>query len=280
MVKIVRTPTDSLPDESRGLSEVGVVQHAGAGPGGEARIVEQRDGTHARFPEDPSDIAVLPTMTPMGLERHLDTIAALQIACYRILMGMEIYQFDLEALLATQDLQGRKLELQRVFFDHPRNEDELDPMPSATILQSGDESYQYQARDTQILEETVDVYAPETVLRKLATAQVMLDLVIWSAHKEERRAIKAAIQRSFLAEPDDLRPGRRIVVPEYYDRVARLDLQNCNYPDSQDSAQANQWILQARFAADVDVVLLVKRPSYLKPPIVDARVTTGDLDDL
>ena len=271
--KVVRRVPETLPEDSRAIGPKGtVVYRGGREPDTTAVVVQADDGVQQVVPEDTKQVVSPRDLLPVQLETHLDSLAACQIAVMRLLRGLEIHTQDLEALVEKGDLQQRQIKLQRVFFDHPRQEDEIDPMPSAALMQAGEARYEHQALDTQIEEETADVFAPGTVLRKVASVELMLDIAVWSAHKEERRGIRAAMERQLLVERTDERSGRRVAIPEYFDRVVRCDFLNVTYPDSRESSQANQWILNARVACDVDVVFLVARPPYITAVVAPTEI--------
>lgn len=271
--KIVRRVRESLPEDSRVLGSDGLVRYRGGNTDpATATIVQADDGVQQRVPAETSQVVYPVDLVPSRSEIHMDSLAVCQIALMRLLMGMEIHRFDLQAYVETGDLQTSPMHLERVIFDHPRNEDEIDPMPTAAIVQVGEGRYEGQALETQVEEDTIDVFQPYTVLRKVGLVNLPLQVVVWSAHKEERRGIRAAMERTFLAERTDERPGRRVAVPEYFDRVVRCNMQTIAYPDTQEAAKANQWILVAEIAADVDVVFLVGRPGYTKRPTMTTEV--------
>lgn len=264
MTKVVRRVPETLPDDSRAIgADDTVVYRGGRADPSSSVVVEGPDGVQHVVPADTQQVVYPDDLMPMQVQTHLDTLAVCQIAVLRLLRSLEIWTQDLEALIEQADLQSRKIKLQRAFFDHPRQEDPLDPMPSVALLQDGETKYAPQSLETQIEEDTADVFAPGTVLRKTSHADLNLSVVIWFAHKEERRGTRAAMERQLLAERTDDRSARRVAIPEYFDRVVRCNFTGVTYPDNSDSAQANQWVLMAKAACDVDVVHLVARPGYI-----------------
>lgn len=250
--RVVRQLDEGLPDDDRPLNSRG-------------RIVTPEASSRAtlRNPDLTESIVRLPhgsslytqPLVAMRPESDLDALSAMQIGLGRLLQGLTFWQHNLEARLGSQDLQPRGFRLERIFFDLPRQEDDLDPMPSACILCPGERSYEQQDLSITLIEDTADVFGEGTVLRKLAHVTCELELAIWSAHNEERRGIVAGIERELLAEPNDDRAGRRVVVADYFDRVARFALLRDAYPDG--GGQSNERMVQFRIAADIDRVVLV-----------------------
>ena len=263
--RIVRKPLDTLPEDDRQLDARGRIVSTSdteavitAGDEGIPTQVNRARRFQVEYPGD---------LRPVAPERDLDALSAMQIGCARLLQGMTAYQLDLEALLDNpNDLQSRDWKLQRIFFDMPRQEDELEPYPSAVIMSPDRRVYERQDLKTVLLEDTLDVFGPGTVLRKLSHVQTTLEVTIWLATKEERRGVQAAVERTFLAEPAQDAQGRRVVVREAYDRVARFVLTDADYPDDQVLAQKKTWIAKLQLAADIDRVVLVASPGRMEPP--------------
>ena len=275
--RVVRKVLDSLPDDAdRNIDGQGRLIST-ATPG--VAIIRNDDGTLSRVSNPPRPTQVYATqLRRLNADVDLDALSAIQIGLGRLLQGLPPFvQHNLAARLENSDLQPRSFKLERVFFDHPRQEDDLEPMPSACILCPGDRTYEHQDLSTPLLEDTADVFGEGTVLRKLSNVTCELDLTIWSAHKEERRGIVAGIEDALLAEPNDDRGGRRLVLVDYYDRVARYELKRANYPDDADTAQANQWIASFRIAADVDKVQLVA-VGRMQSPHLPVNAGTADID--
>lgn len=266
MTRVVRKARDTIPEDERITNAQGVV--VGKPPTGDADavIVRQLDGTEILVPANQMGLRYSAELTPVDPRMDMDAVTAMEIGLGRILLGMKCHQHDLEARLARpDDLQSKDFTLDRVLFDFPRQEDELAPLPSALIQAPEDHVYDRQDLQTILLEDSLDVFKPRTVLRKLAHVTTTLLVTIWSDHKESRRGLKAALERTLLAEPGDDRQGRRVVVREHFDRLARFTMKRTRYPDDPGSAQANQWVLQTWIDADIDRVVLVKAPPRMEP---------------
>lgn len=255
-LKRVRIPPDGLPFGRR----VGVQDPT-------STIQTGPDGVEKRRPASTTSLTHLGKLTPVNLESHIDVTAAMQIAVYNVLTPMVMYKQDLTALVDTGGVSSGVFAWKEVVFDFPEPGKQEQPIPSAVILPNTETTYGYQSLETSLLEDTIDAYAPGTVLRKIATASQSLAVYTLSAHKEERRAIKAAFERTFLTEPDDDQQGRRVVVSQYYDRETRITFRSMDYQDTSASDQANKFVSVALFDTTSDVVMLVKRPELVQVPV-------------
>lgn len=260
---IVRIARDTLPEENRGLDARGIVTPVGV-LGRHAAIVRQPDGTLQRAPIPDAFVAYVNQLPVQQLVRHLDVWTVTQLAAKQVLEGMRFAQVNLERLIETNAADGRPFRLQTIVFDWPKFENDLPPPLTATILQDDEATWDNQSFATEIIEDTIDVFAPHTALRRIATATLPMRIVVWLAHTEERRAVRAGFERHWLVEPQDDKSGRRITVPQYFDREVRFDYLGFTQPDSQDLAHRNRWIVEARLSATLDAVTLVGLPERLQ----------------
>lgn len=196
----------------------------------------------------------------------VDELTAIQLGMWMVLDSLTFTTADRAALVEGR-LETNTLRFERVFLDWPDTEDDQVPVPSAAIMATGPQEIQYSTplHGQQLIEDTVDVYRPGTVLRHLGELSATLEVVVWLMHKDERAAVRRGLVEAFAAEPDDERSGRRVNVPWYFDRPARLFLQSIEYQDNADQARSKIWPLVARFAADIQVVRLVAAPATLRP---------------
>lgn len=264
MTTITRTPRDAVEDPTQADSATAVRRHS---------IATLRDGTEGRYPAPPGRVLEINELVPVGDPRDLpeDTVAL--IAATRMVERLRFKRIDLDAFIADGTVMSSTFELKRVLFEWPRAEDPIEPMPSALIQQTDDETtYAPEGMETQLLEDTLDRYGDGTILRKLGTAAVPLLITVWCAHKEERRAIRAKLVRAAMAEPSDQRWARRVVVPEYYDRVVIFEIQGAAVDDDAEDAQQNHWVLAMRLLARVEIVELVQPPPLMQPPTINLRV--------
>lgn len=266
---VVRRVPDTLPeDDPRNVDNLGrLVPLPGSEP--EAVITAGLEGIPTQINRARRMLVEYPgDLRPADPARDMDALTAMQLGCARLLQGMLSHQLNVEALLDNEaDVQSRNWKLTRLFFDHPRPEDDAEPYPSANIAAVGKRTYDRQSLSTVLLEDTLNVFGPGTVLRKLANVSTQLEVTVWHATKEERRGLQAAVERTFLVEPAQDAQGRRVVVKEHYDRVARYVLVDADYPmDTPQFAQASTWISKITLAADIDRVLLVVSPGTMQAP--------------
>jgi hypothetical protein len=205
--------------------------------------------------------------------RHLSAKEQGQLALFRLLSSLTMYRRDLTKLITSQQLPpSSTFPLTNIVFDWPENEVELKALPQAFILADGSVPYSMPDLTTGIIEDTVDVFGEGTALRKISESLFQTTVHILCAHKEERRAVEGALERAFLAEPDDDQPGRRVVLPEYYDRTVRVMLQSTATPDDPQRAASNEWEIQAVFQIECEIVKLVTRPTYTRDPHVGVMI--------
>lgn len=238
-----------------------------------AVIRRQRDGTEKLTPNPPSATQFAVGLDPQQQERTLDSTSAMQIGLWNLLRGARAVRIGLDDYLNNNDLQSDTFGIERVFFDWPRWEDAIDPMPSLALTLPEEETYSFQGLGGGlILEDTIDQWGPGTVLKKTGTAETTIHAAVWTAHKEERRGLKKMLQDLLLTEPHEEMSGRRVVVPQYFDRVARYELEGIRYDDTPESAQSNEWIMIARISASIDIVQVVGRPPYMQQPTTNVEV--------
>ncbi len=92
-------------------------------------------------------------------------------------------------------------------------------------------------------------------------------------NKDDRAGVRKGLIDAFMAEPDDERFGRRVLIPEYFSREARFSLVGISYDDTPDDAKMKHFPLSARFQADIEMVKLVRAPVTLLEPRVRVEVT-------
>ncbi len=227
------------------------------------------DGIPIRRGADTSRMTYLGELTPVNLERQLDSSAVCQVALSRLLRSLTMHRFNLEALIENEDLQGSSFVFTRVAIGWPRREEQLKPLPMAVILPIGETTYAMPSLEAQVLDDTFEAYGEHTVLRQTSRATQALEVHVISVHHEERRAIRAAFETFLLAEPNDDQTGRRQIIPEYYNRTVRCELLGMSDPDDEPRTRSNEIELIARFKTEVSVVQLVNGPGCLQ----DSRPT-------
>lgn len=234
-----------------------------------------RDGIRKRRTSDPTLVTYLGRIQRKNVERQLDASTVCQIALGRLLSSMTMHRHNLEALLLQKDLQSSSFKFSRVGLEWPRREENIKPVPFAVIIPNGETVFDMPNLGANLIEETEGAYGENTVLRQVSRATQELVVHILSGHKEERRAVRAAFELFLLAEPNDEETGRKQIVPEYYNRVCRINLRGMgDPPDSESRALANEFELLARFEAQVAVVQLVTLPGFIQP--TRTTVTAGN----
>jgi hypothetical protein len=236
-----------------------------------ARLTPEPDGTTTLRSDDARarQETMVPTWPTLHAGHHVDDLTAVQIAVGMILETLDIVSIDRLALLEGRREHG-KFRLNRTHFDWPETRVDAVPVLQACVHQESDTETVLSAPSNgqAVIDDTEDVYAPNSVLQLLGEAQTRLEIVVWCASKDDRAGVRKALVEAFLAGPTDERSDRQIVVPQYYDRPVRLTFTGVGYPDTPETAQANTWPLVARVTSTVELVRLVP-----KPPTLMARAT-------
>lgn len=273
--QVTRIVRSSIPEEGRGFDAQGRVIQVGP-VGAESVIVRQLDGTEQIVPTR-QDVAAyilpLPVILPA---QHLDALAVAQIAVFRVLSGSVYHGLDLAQFVDNGGVDSREFKLSTVFFDHPAQEQEAQPQITCTLHQGGFLPYDNPGLNTVILEETIDVFLKGTALRRTGTARVPILAEFRTSHNEERRGIRAGLERAFLTEPSDDREGRRVVVKEYFDQEARIQYKGQDQEDDSETAQSNRRLLAARFEVTLDTVQLVGTPELIESVSIGLNLDGSD----
>jgi len=160
--------------------------------------------------------------------------------------------------------------LTRVFLDWPDAQKESMPAQSALITSVGKSTFEPSGRGARLLPDTADLFYPDTLLRYLGQDQLVpLSLIIWSAHKDQRRGIEARLLQLLAAERHTEATGRRIMLPEYFSRTIRYALEDTERPDSAEGARGAEWILDLTILAEVPHVELVWSPGRVEGVQID-----------
>ncbi|MAF27873.1 MAG: hypothetical protein CL819_01335 [Croceicoccus sp.] len=216
--------------------------------------------------------ALYPQQVPVNQKSYVDDFTALQLGLWMILDGLVFTTIDRLALVTENSVESNTFKFTRIFLDWPDSEDGSVPIPSATIYAPTETDLQLPGpmSGQQLLEDTVDVFAEGTALKGLYSLAADLVVTMWLAEKDERAAVRKGLVEAFH-EPGDERSGRRVVVPWYFDRVARFDLRGITYDDSAEQARGKTFPLSARFSADIEAVALVQLPTTILPPRFDVH---------
>lgn len=258
---IFRRPPDTIPFDQ----QAGVIVPNGL-------IEEGADGVEKRRGEPVNSQTYLGAIEPTNLARHLDVTAVMQIGIFKILDKTIMHRHNMEELVLNDSLESSSFAWNRICFDMPRIGEQELPLPMAVILTESKCVYDHSDFQSTLLEDTIDAYGENTVLRRTSNAKQTLTIHALSAHHEERRAIKKMFETTFLAEPNDDEVGRKVVIPQYYDRTVRISFVDCDYPETAPGTHANKHEVVATFECTCDVVLLVKRPGLIEKPITNLQV--------
>ena len=211
---------------------------------------------------------LLPQQQPLVTGNYLDPFTALQFGMWQILDPLTFTTIDRLTLMVDGRVELNQFKLTRIFFDWPDSEDGSIPAPSVSIMAPDEIELQLPGplSGQQLIEDTLDLYRQGYVLRRLYEMQATLQVVGWFAHKDERAGAHRGLIEAFGGEPGDERPGRRVEVAQYFDRVARYDLMGITYEDTPDNARSKVWPMTARFSADITAVALVEAPAAIREP--------------
>lgn len=186
---------------------------------------------------------------------------AAQVALARLVLGLRVQVGSFENLLKGSGTYGptRSFKIHHVIFDMP-SDDEIQPF-NASIIERSPQVYDDDHKP-YILKEKWGDYS----LRVLAKSTVTLGLACWFGHTNERRAFRAALVRSLLAEQRSERASRVLTVPEYYGQTVRLILSDIQNVD--DDALANHRTLQATITAFVPEIVAIRSPETVKVQVM------------
>ena len=162
--------------------------------------------------------------------------------------------------------------LERIYFDWPRWDGRDIPVSQALITSPEEARWEPGARTSMLLDSTIDVFGPGTMLRHLGEWEVPLRMIVWFAHQDMRRGFQARISSLLAAERSRETWHRIVVVPEYFNRDVTLMLQTVARPDTGEQAQANRWPIEFSLMAAVEHVELVRVPGYIEHASAGAEV--------
>jgi hypothetical protein len=230
------------------------------------KTVENPDDSHALLPTDDRLTRITPPDTDAAPEYNINALFAAQIAVHDLLTGLEVSISDYDALINRQQVGVTKtFKLARITCDHPKSEDEIQPLCAAIVEESA-AVYDEDAEPPRLVVVEFDELHS---LQRISHLSCSLMVEAWFGHKEERRAFRTAFQRILLADPLTPRSDRIVVVPQYFGRPVRLRLTKVFFPESAAAAQANHWTVQFSIRADLEELRLVPRKAGVR---VETRV--------
>lgn len=259
-----RTPPDRIDLDDPNALATGLIEKA-------------INGVEKRRSQFPHPEAYNGKLEIVGRDRHIDTQTVCQIAIWHLLSGIEFQTVHLEALLEEDIRESRTFSIERCFFSHPSPDQKSEPRTAATILPIGEAVYNSTNFGAEFIEDTLDAYGEGTVLQQTSEMTMGMEVHIMVPYSEERRAIRSAFELEFLAEPNDDVQGRKVVVPEYYDRTVTTYFRGMGDLDDEATAKSDTREVVMRFDVQVDVVRLVKIPGFIEDIGIDTLVGT-DID--
>jgi hypothetical protein len=127
--------------------------------------------------------------------------------------------------------------------------------PSASIIDAGDEVYSEHALVPTCLEETRDVFCPNTVAWKTSEAELRFQVDFWANEIPTRDAIAARIAEAF--NPTEGRSGVMLAgTARYYNAPIRATLINVRRMDTPDAVYSHERRLMALVRCEADVIQL------------------------
>jgi len=218
----------------------------------------------------PPDGAAVVTMAPKD---------AAMLGLYRILDAMRWRSFDLQILAElgkTISTSREPHRLTKIHLDWPDGQ-QKESMPAQTALITGPDPAPFDVAGftPRLLEETQDRFMEGTVLRYMGVQEIPLAVVVWFAHKDQRRGFASRIINALAGEPRQDIGARHVVVPEYFSRSIRYQLQDTTRPDNAEGARVNEWVLEVSILAEAPVVELVTIPGVVDGFQFDVEATVA-----
>lgn len=207
----------------------------------------------------------LQPLVPIAPSMQLDPKSAAQIAIFRVMAGMTMYSVDINSMAKGKGFKSREFSWHKVAFDSFFFEEDA-AYPNASILPEGEMTYELEAPGLSgtIIEDTLDKFAPGTHVVSPTDASAVFRIETELAKREDRSGVHAALVSAFALEPNDIRPNRRVIVPEYFEMVCRLELLGIDEPTTKEMVIAGRWPLTARIRAQLPVAILTKAQPLLR----------------
>jgi hypothetical protein len=219
-------------------------------------------------------------LIPVAAPSSLDPKSVAQLAIFKVLSGIVMHSIDLVSFVTSERPNPREFTFCKVAFESYNFEDDA-AYPNATIKSDGELAYEAEAPGYQaaIEDETCDKFAPDTQLLHVTDAVGMFRIETELAKREDQAGVHAGIVRAFSHEPLDIRPNRRVLMPEYFDQIVRLELVGVDDSVPPELAHQGRWPLVARIRAEVPVVDLVKIQPRLRHVGIHVSVSQGPDED-
>jgi hypothetical protein len=234
-----------------------------------AEIIQNSDGTYTKVSRAAG--ATYPGPLRLVEVLQLSPRDAAMLGLYGILKNLTWQSFNLKDVATRTPIVAiTPLRFDDVVFDWP-SWNVTDALTSKALITSIDAATYEQPGEVRLLDETAELFAPGSILRHLGTQRIPLQIVCWCAHADQRRALESKLMSALAAEERSDLPGRRLVIPEYFNRVARYAMRSTMRPDDESRAAANEHVLEVPVEAEIEHVQLVYSPGYMLVPHTDVE---------
>lgn len=156
--------------------------------------------------------------------------------------------------------------LENIHIESPNNDEDV-VLPAIVFTQDNDEDYQSIGFNSDLEEDSADVFAPNTVLQVQYDQVEEFGVEIWANNKPERRSIIAGLQTAMV--PTEAMYGIRFRMPGYFNQMVTFVANSYRRPD--DQAVRGRRIGTLRVEMTFNVVNLVHYvpliPSVVVNPI-------------
>lgn len=232
--------------------------------------IKNPDGTAKYITQELHSVQVTTPASFPGAPSHkyFDDLTAMQIGVQQIIHSITFKSVNRRELYLRDETHVGAFQIEKIYLDWPDAEDSFaEGSPTAVIMQDGWATYDYTGQNFGgYLEDTLDCFGEGTILRRLGyvTTDLLVDFLI--PNKDDRSAVRKSLVEAFAAEPQGFEPGRKVVIPNYYNRLARYVLKKIQYTgDDPESAKSHLYGLLLQLEADIEVVSLVQAPPVFKP---------------
>jgi len=165
-----------------------------------------------------------------------------------------------------------KIPKARVHTEWPDSVEDLKFPSIVFIPQPG--SYVRSLGGGNVLDDTLGIYAPKTVVLDMGEYTERLIVEAWSSKKSERRAVTAAIETAMMMNETTM--ALRLRVPDYFDSTVTFSLEEQERIDDQDVARNRR---RCRYPIQMTVsVLRLVHSVTLQPYVYGMDDEPLDLD--
>jgi hypothetical protein len=234
-----------------------------------AELIQNTDGTYTKVSSSPGTTYPAP-LRPVDVLQLAPRDAAM-LGVYAMLKNLRWQSFNLREVAEGRPLVAIvPLQFDDIVFDWP-TWGVTDAPTAKALITSLDAAVYEQHGEVRLLDETAELFHPGSILRHLGAQRIPLQIVCWCAHADQRRSLEAKLMAALAAEERSDLPGRRIVIPEYFNRVARYTMRSTMRPDDEERSKSNEHVLEVPVEVELEHVQLVYSPGYMLVPHVDVE---------